>query len=77
MITAGMGTLNIKDIKTVEQLNAVNWETYTDLYHPNWIRYIHYPVSCDALDDICVLSGDKNSNVKLIWSMGELHLCSI
>ena len=77
MKTAGMGTLDIENIKTVEQLNSIDWDKYTDSYHISWVRYIHYPVSCDALDNICILSGNINSNIKLMWSMGELHLCSI
>jgi len=76
MITAGMGTLNIENIETVNQLNEIDWGKYTDYYHINWVRYIHYPVSYDALTNICVLSENKNSNVKLMWSMGELYLCS-
>lgn len=70
---AGMGTLNIENIKTIEQLNNVDWEKYTSFYHPKWIKHIRYPISCDTLNGICRLSNDKNSNVKLAWDMGELH----
>jgi len=66
--------LDITKIQTVEDLNSVNFDEYTDTeQHPSWVRYINDPVSQKDLDRICDLSEEVGSNVQLGCSMGELY----
>lgn len=66
--------LNIENIRTVKQLNTINWDKYVDSFNRSWVRYIFSPVSSTALDNICKLAEEESSNVKLLWSMGDLYI---
>lgn len=65
--------LDITKIKTVEELNSIDFSKYADKRHPSWARYIVSPVTSKALNEICDLSTKEGSMVDLGWTMGELH----
>ncbi len=65
--------LDITKIKTVEDLNSVNFSEYVDKHFLMWVRYIVFPIKTESLNRICELSTKEGSKVTLGWSMGELY----
>lgn len=65
--------LDITKIKTVEELNSIDFSKYADKRYLSWVRHIVSPVTSKALNEICDLSTKVGSMVDLGWSMGELH----
>lgn len=65
--------LNISTLKTVEDLEKVDWKLYTDKTYKTWVRSIKYPVSEDDLNRVCDLS-DKSTKLRLGWSSGDLYV---
>ena len=65
--------LDITKIKTVEELNSIDFSKYADKRYLSWVRFIESPVSSKALNEICDLSEKEGSMVDLGWTMGELH----
>jgi len=64
--------LDITKIKTVDDLNSVNFSKYADKQYESWVRHIVLPVTTKALNEICDLSTKEGSMVNLGWSMGEI-----
>lgn len=65
-------TLDITKVKTVEDLNSVDFNKYADKRFSEWVRHINYPVKQKDLYRVCDLSTKTGSKVILGWSMGEL-----
>ena len=65
--------LDITKIKTVEELNSIDFSKYADKRSQSWVRYIVSPVTSKALNEICDLSEKEGATVKLGWTMGELY----
>lgn len=65
--------LDITKIKTVEELNSIDFSKYADKRYQSWVRYIVSPVTSMALNDICNLSEKEGATVDLGWTMGELY----
>lgn len=65
--------LDISKVKTVEELNSINFGEYADKQYKSWIRFIVFPITTKALNEICKLSTKEGSMVNLGWSMGDLY----
>ena len=65
--------LNLEEINTIEDLNAVSFWDYEDESDPQWIRHLVYPVSQDNLDKVCELSWQAKAEWTLVNSMGDLY----
>ncbi len=64
--------LDTRQIKTVEQLNAVNFSKYENRVDKGHVEYVQDPISSAELSRICELSTDQGSKVTLSWNMAEL-----
>lgn len=64
--------LDITKIRTVEDLNSIDFNKYTNDGDLSWVRHINDPVMQSDLSRICDLSTKVGSKVTLGWSMGEL-----
>ena len=64
--------LDITKIKTVKELNSIDFSKYVDKQSSPWVKYVKSPVPSKALDAICNLSTKEGSMVTLGWSMGDL-----
>ena len=65
--------LDITKVKTVEELNSIDFSKYADKRFKSWVRHIVYPVSSEALDEICALSAKEGSMLYFCWAMGDLY----
>ena len=65
--------LDITKTQTLEDLNLIDFEKYSEDKFKSWVRYINDPTAQDDLNRICKLSQKEGSKVKLGWSMGELY----
>ena len=65
--------LNVAKIQTIEDLNSVDFNKYTDTNFLSWVRYIVLPIKTKSLNKICKLSTEEGSKVRLSWLMGELY----
>jgi len=65
--------LDIKTLKTVEDLNSVNFSQFANDQFKNWVKYIVYPVSTNDLNRLCELAESRSCKVRLWWSMGDLY----
>ncbi len=65
--------LDVKTLKTVEDLNKTDFSKFADSTHKSWVRHIVYPIGQAELNRICDLSFETNSKVKLANSMGDLY----
>lgn len=69
-----LNKLDISLIKSIKDLNTINFSKYLDNSHKDWIRNIKYPVSQDDLNRVCNLSENLESKILLYNSMGELFI---
>ena len=64
--------LDIIKIRTVEDLNSIDFSKYASKLHKSWVKHIQYPVDSKELSRVCNLSDEKNAKTGLCWRGGEL-----
>ena len=65
--------LDITKIRTVEDLNSVDFSKYADDRFLTWVRHINSPVTSNDLDRVSDLSEEVGAKVILGWTLGELY----
>lgn len=68
-------TVNLASIRTVEDINAIDWESYKSAKDcdPAWVNNIKYPVYQKDLLRVALLSCHKNSKWQMWDSMGDFY----
>ena len=66
--------LDITKIRTVEDLNAIDFSKYVDKQFPILVKHIIYPNTSEQLNKICKLSNEVGSKVWLRWSINNCWL---
>lgn len=65
--------LDTTQLKTVEDIEAINWFGFCDPSYKRWVRHIKYPVAQKELDRVCELSRGSDK-VRFTNSMGDLYV---